>query len=117
MGGASQPQQTFMPPRLQNLLARIASLGQSRGSSSSPASPLAGRGAFGADTTAVAPWLTAWALLLRTLWYAGLAALPVAVFTVGALQYDLLHGAYLAGLLAWLAVHTLRLKPALSAVR
>lgn len=86
-----------VPPRLQALLARLARL---QGSSSTPASPTAAN-AQGTDAAA-APWLLAWALLLRALWYTGLAAVPAVVFVVGSLCYDVLHGAYLAGgLMRW----------------
>ncbi|PRW58918.1 piezo-type mechanosensitive ion channel-like protein isoform X1 [Chlorella sorokiniana] len=109
--GSSGGQQQ-MPPRLQALLARLARLQGGGSSSSTPASPTASH-VPGTDAAA-APWLLAWALLLRALWYIGLAAVPAVLFVVGSLCYDVLHGAYLAGLLAVLAVRTLRLKPLFS---
>jgi len=136
--GSSSGQQQ-LPPRLQALLARLARL-QGGSSSSMPASPTAGQ--MPGTDAAAAPWLLAWALLLRALWYTGLAAVPVVLFVVGSLCYDVLHGTYLAGgptrdwgtnphllfkggaknrafcnlagLLAVLAARTLRLKPLFS---
>lgn len=109
----SMQQQPSVPPRLQQLLARIGSVRQP--GASVPTSPLAAGGSSQAgDAAAVAPWLLAWHLLLRGLFYCGLAALPAAVFAVGMAQYDLLHGLYLAGLLARLLGRTLRLAPTLA---
>lgn len=87
--------QRQMPPRLQALLARLARLQGSSSSSSRPASPTAAD-VPGTDAAA-APWLLAWALLLRALWIGGLVAVPATLFVVGSLCYDGLHGAYLAG--------------------
>jgi hypothetical protein len=123
-----QQQQQGVSPRLQSLLFRIGSLRQphagtgahSAGSPSDPGSPAAAAGAAASDGTldaaAAAPWLVAWNLLLRLLYFCGFLAVPAALFVVGCTRYDALHGIYLAGLLCWLAGNTLHLKPGLAAV-
>jgi hypothetical protein len=128
-----QQQRQQMPQSLQSLLVRVGSL--RHGSSSPPAGSAAGRsgacsptaGASGAGlpsvaeldspSAAAAPWLVAWSLLLRLLFYCGFLAVPAVLFVVGAVQYDVLHSLYLAGLLTWLAARTLQLRPSLTAVR
>ena len=120
-----------VPPRLQSLFVRMGSLRPARNSPavsstagpSEPISPTAGAGGAAAlppaapdSLGAAAPWLVAWNLLLRLLHYCGFLAVPALLFVVGAAQYVVLHGLYLAGLLAWLAGRTLHLKPSLSAV-
>ena len=44
-----------------------------------------------------------WHVVLRMLWYCGFLAVPVVQFLVGSTAYDVLHGAYWAGLLLQLA--------------
>lgn len=92
--GPAALQPAALPPRLQHLLARISDSRHVGGGSSMPSSPTS---AGSPSEAAAAPWLVAWHLLLQGLFYAGLAAVPAAVFAVGAACYDVLHGLYLAG--------------------
>lgn len=94
--GPEALQPLALPPRLQHLLARIgrSERRHAGGSSSVPTSPMS---AGAPSEAAAAPWLMAWHLLLQALFYAGLAAVPAAVFAVGVACYDVLHGVYLAG--------------------
>lgn len=63
---------------------------------------------------------SAWANLSfavkRTLWFVGFLLLPPAIFLVGVLEFDPLHGAYLAYLLLFLLPRTVRLQPSLNMV-
>lgn len=111
LGGRQREQlEQHMPPRLQALLARIGSARPGGTSPSVPTSPTST--SMGQPSVAVsvgddaaAPWLVAWHLLLRGLWHCGLVAVPAALFVVGSLCYDVLHGAYLAGKLWCCMVH------------
>lgn len=92
--GPAALQPLALPPRLEQLLARISNRRHVSGGSSLPTSPTS---AGASSEAAAAPWLVAWHLLLQAIFYAGLAAVPAAVFAVGTVCYDVLHGAYLAG--------------------
>ena len=106
-------------PLLAMLAAAAAAAGLARSRSSEPAAGAAavttGLGAAPGSSAG-----SAWALVrqatLRLLWYAGFAAVPAVQFVVGASQYTVLHGAYLAGLLLAQLGRTLQLRPRLKEV-
>ena len=117
------------PPQLQRLLASLAGPGSppagGGGSplgsplSYDPASPsgLSGRWDGGGGGGAQGAWGLVHQFALRVLWYLGFLALPALLFVVGGAGFDVLHGAYLAGLLLQLAAAALRARPAISEVR
>ncbi len=70
-----------------------------------------------ADVAGRRAWGMLWHAVLRMLWYCGFLAVPAVQFLVGSTAYDVLHGAYWAGLLLHLGGATLQLKPPLRMVR
>lgn len=68
----------------------------------------------GMPTPRASPWPALQLALGRAIYYLGFLALPSMLFWVGLSNQDLLHGSYLALLVAWFLCHSLALEPRVS---
>ena len=68
----------------------------------------------GMPTPRASPWPALQLALGRAVYYLGFLALPSVLFWVGLSCQDLLHGTYLALLVAWFLAHSLALQPRVS---